>query len=431
MMIEVNLVFIAVSVMLVCLFLKIPVFAAILAGSVSYFALTPVVSAQIISQRMTAGIESIPLLAVPFFICAGVFMNTSGITRRIFNFCSILVGRMYGGLAQVNILLSTLMGGLSGSSLADAAMEAKMLVPEMEKAGMSKAFSTVITAFSSTIVPLIPPGIGMILYGSIANISIGKLFVSGLAIGVLMCITSMILTSMISRKRGYVPITKEKTKPEDLWKAFKEASLPLILPLIIIGGIRFGVFTATEAGAVAVLYSIILGFIYRELNLKNLIACLKESVLGTAPILLIVGAASAFAWVLTRERVPQTLTDMMVNGISNKYVFLLVVNLFLLVVGMFVEGNAATIVIVPLLVPIARHYGIDDIQFAFVFIYNMAIGALTPPVGTLMFVTCGITECKYKDFLKEAVPYYGIMLVNLLLISYVPIVTLGILDLVW
>jgi tripartite ATP-independent transporter DctM subunit len=412
--------------MLLCLFLKIPVFAAILTGAVSYFVLSPEVSARIIIQRMSAGIESIPLLAVLFFICAGVCMNTSGITKRIFNFCSILVRRMYGGLAQVNILLSCMMGGLSGSSLADTAMQAKMLVPEMEKKGMSKAFSSVVTAFSSTIVPLIPPGIGMILYGSIANVSIGGLFISGIAVGALMTVTSMILTSLISRKRGYVPISSDKMDWRQLWNTFREAAFPLMLPVIIIGGIRFGIFTPTEAGAIAITYAVLLGLFYHELDVKKIIACLKETVLGTAQIMLIVGAASAFSWILTRERIPQILTEMMINNISNKYIFLLIINIFLLGVGMLIEGNAATIVLVPLLAPIARSYGIPDIQFAFVFIYNMAVGALTPPVGTLMFVTCGITRCKYKDFLKEAIPYYAMMLANLLLISYIPAVTLGI-----
>jgi tripartite ATP-independent transporter DctM subunit len=178
-------------------------------------------------------------------------------------------------------------------------------------------------------------------------------------------------------------------------------------------------------------YSIILGFVYHELNFKKIIICFKETVITTSTILLIVGAASTFAWALTKERIPQALTEWMIANISNKYVFVGIVNLFLLGVGMFIEGNAATIVLVPLLAPIARSYEINEIQFAFIFIYNMAIGALTPPMGTLMFVTCGVTNCKIKDFLKESIPYFALMLFNLILITFIPAVTIGILDLVY
>jgi tripartite ATP-independent transporter DctM subunit len=412
---------IAVAVVLVCLALRAPVFISILAGSTVYFALIGHASPVVIAQRFTAGVESVPLLAIPFFVCAGVFMNYSGVTERIMNLCVVLVARMWGGLAQVNTLMSTLMGGLSGSSLADAAMTSKMLVPTMVRNGMPNPFSSVITAFSSTITPLIPPGIGMILYGSIANVSIGRLFVAGISIGLLMCLTMMILTSIIARKRGYKPLREHAALPSEVWTAFRQAALPLCLPVIIIGGIRLGIFTPTEAGAVAVMYSILLGICYGNLKSREFFAGIRETILATAAIMLIVGAASAFAWVLTRERIPQVLTVWMVEAtIGNRYLFLIVINLFLLVVGMFIEGNAATIVLVPLLVPIARAFGIDDIHFAFVFIFNMSIGAITPPMGTLMFVTCSITECKIRDFIFEAMPYFGQMLVCLVLITFIP-----------
>jgi len=309
------------------------------------------------------------------------------------------------------------MGGLSGSNLADAAMQAKMLVPEMEAKGFSKEFSTVVTATSSMITPLIPPGIAMILYGCIANVSIGKLFMAGLGIGALLCITMMILVRFISVKRGYQPLYKEKVSTKEFAKAAKPAILPLCLPIIIIGGIRFGIFTATEAGAIAIL----LGVFYKELNLKNMSQGLKETVCTTSSIMLIVAAASVFSWILTKERIPQQLTEWIVGAIDNKYVFLLVINIFLLVVGMFIEGNASMIILVPLLAPIAASYGIDEIQFAMIYIFNNAIGALSPPMGTLMFVTCGITKCKTAAFIKEAVPFYILLVINLLLITYVPV----------
>ncbi|GHV92086.1 C4-dicarboxylate ABC transporter [Spirochaetia bacterium] len=413
---------ITAAVMVVLLFMKMPVYLSVLAGSVAYFMLHPELPAQIMAQRVIAGIESVPLLAIPFFVCSGVIMNYSGVTRRIMRFCEVCMRKVPGGLAQVNVLLSTLMGGLSGSNLADAAMEAKMLVPEMEKKGFSKEFSSVVTAVSAMITPLIPPGIAMIIYGSIANVSIGQLFIAGIGPGILLCLAMMILVGSISIKREY---KSEMAEDIPFGQAFKEAILPLLLPIIIIGGIRLGVFTPTEAGAVAIIYALMLSLIYREFTFKGMAQALKETVATTASIMLIVGAASAFAWILTRERIPQRLTEFIITNVHNKYVFLLIVNVFLLMVGMFIEGNASMIVLVPLLVPVARAFGINDIQFAMVFVFNGAIGAISPPMGTLMFVTCGITRCKIATFIKEAVPFYIMLLACLMLLTFVPIFSLA------
>lgn len=410
-------------VLLVLLFLKVPVYLSVLGGSAVYFILNPTINTIMFAQRAITSVESISLLAIPFFVCAGILMNYTGVTKRILDFCSVLTGRMSGGLAQVNILLSTLMGGLSGSNLADAAMEAKMLVPEMEAKGFSKEFSTVVTAASSMITPLIPPGIAMILYGCIANVSIGKLFMSGLGIGTLLCVSMMILVRFISVKRGYQPLYTEKVPTKEFIAAVKPAILPLCLPIIIIGGIRLGIFTATEAGAIAILYAVLLGAFYKELNLENTFQGLRETVCTTSSIMLIVAAASAFSWILTKERIPQQLTEWIVTTINNKYIFLLAINIFLLIVGMFIEGNASMIILVPLLAPIAANYGINEIQFAMIYIFNNAIGALSPPMGTLMFVTCGITKCKTAAFIKEAVPFYILLVIDLLVITYIPAVS--------
>lgn len=417
---------------LILLFLKVPVFVSIIAGSVAYFFLNPDVNAMILAQRVSSAIQSTSLLAVPFFVCAGVFMNYSGVTRRIMALCDVLTGRMWGGLAQVNVLLSTMMGGLSGSSLADAAMEARMLVPEMEKKGMSKEFSSVVTAASAMITPLIPPGIAMILFGSLANLSVGKLFVSGIGVGLILCIGEMVTVSIISRKRGYAPNRKERLHWKQVAPVLKQAILPLILPVVIIGGIRIGAFTATEAGTVAVVYSIFLGLLYKEIDWNTIVKGLKETVISTAGIMMIIGAASALSWVLTKESIPQTITELMLQITDNKYVFLLLVNLFLLFVGMFIEGNAAMIVLVPLLYPIATGtYGIDGIQFAMMFIFNMAIGSLSPPMGTLMFVVCNETKCKLSTFIKESIPFYIVLLVELFLFATVPVLTTGLVNLIY
>ncbi len=415
-----DILLLASIIMLVLLFLKVPVYIAVLGGAMVYFVMNQGVNPIVFAQQTIIGTEKISLLAIPFFVCAGIFMNYTGVTKRIMDFCEVVTGHLPGGLAQVNVLLSTIMGGLSGSNIADAAMEAKMLVPEMERKGFSKEFSSVVTAASSMITPLIPPGIAMILYGCIADVSIGKLFISGLGVGALLCITMMILVGFISKKRGYGNLTTEKITWPKFWKAFKPAILPLCLPIIIIGGIRLGIFTATEAGAVAIIYAMFLGIIYKEMHMKDIVQGMKETVTTTASIMLIVSAASVFSWVLTKEKIPQQLTEWMMATINNKYVFLLVLNIFLLIVGMFIEGNASMIILVPLLAPIAKSYGINEIQFAMVYIFNNAIGALSPPMGTLMFVTCSITKCKTAAFIREAVPFYFLLLINLMLLTWIP-----------
>ena len=412
---QIYVILIACAVLLLCLFFKVPVFISVFAGALVYFLLGASSSPAILAQRIISGTQSIPLLAIPFFICAGVFMNYTGVTKRIMNFCNALTKRMTGGLGQVNVLLSTLMGGLSGSNLADAAMEAKMLVPEMEKAGYSKEFSSVLTATSAMITPLIPPGIGMILYG----------------IGILLCVSLMILVWIISKKRGYQVAQKEPRQKGEVGKSFRQAVLPLCLPIIIIGGIRIGAVTPTEAGTVAIVYALLLGVVYHEITIKNIISGLKESVATTASIMLIVGGASAFAWVLTRERIPQQLTTLITSSIHNKYLFLLIVIVFLLLVGMFIEGNAAMIVLVPLLAPVAAAYGIDEIHFAMLFIFVMAVGGVTPPMGTLIFVTCGVTKCDIKAFIKESLPFYVLLLIVMFLIAFVPVLSTGLVNLVY
>ena len=424
-------VIVMVVLLLVFLFMKVPVFIAVFGASAAYFVLTPSTNFSVFAQRAIAGCEGISLLAIPFFVFAGALMNYTGVTKRIMDFCKVLTSRMHGGLAQVNVLLSTLMGGLSGSALADAAMEAKMLVPEMERGGFSRPFSAVVTAASSMITPLIPPGICLILYGCIANISIGKLFIAGIGPGVLLCVSMMLLVSYVSKKRGYGSISREKMTARRFMGAFKPAFLPLLLPIIIIGGIRIGIFTATEAGSVACVYALLLGILYRELSFKDFLKAVQETLITTCTILLIVAAASTFSWILTKEQIPQRLTQWMVATIHNKWIFLVAVDIFLIIVGMFIEGNASMIILVPLFAPVAAAYGIDTIHFAVMFIFANMIGAFTPPMGTLMFVVCGVTECKTRSFIKEAVPFYILCAVDLLFLTFVPIYSTFLVNLIY
>ncbi len=411
---------------LALIFLDVPIFVSVFIGSVTYFFLNPAVKLPIAAQRITSGMESVSLLACPFFIMAGVLFNYCGITERLVEFCNVVTGRIYGGLAQTNILLSTLMGGMSGSSVADAAMEAKILVPAMMDSGMTNGFASVITAFSSLITPMIPPGIGMILYGTMAGVSIGKLFTWGLLLGIVLCTSMMIFTKNIAKKRSYNPLRSDKLPPGVLKRAIKRAWPSLVLPILIIGSIRIGIATPSEAGAVAVAYALMLGLVYKKLTWNSFLEAMKESAVTIGMILLIVGTASMYSWILTREQVPQAISDIVLSLISNKYIFLLVINIMLIIVGMFMEGCAATIILAPLLHPIAVGYGVDPIHFGMIFTLNLAIGCITPPMGTVMFATCGVTKCSLKEFLGEGKPYFAYMTIALFLLTYLPFIIPGI-----
>jgi len=426
-----NLVIICSLILLLFLFLKVPVYISVLGASVVYFFCDPAINPMIFAQKVISGTEGLSLLAIPFFVAAGIFMNYTGVTERIMHFCEVMTSRMYGGLAQVNILLSTLMGGLSGSSLADAAMESKMLVPTMIENGFSLPFSAVITAASGMVVPLIPPGVGLIIYGVINNISIGKLFVAGIGPGIVLSITLMIFTRFYSKKRKFLPKRKDKITVKEKIEAFKPAFWPLMLPIIIIGGVRLGIFTASESGAVAIVYAILLGLCYHELTFHKFLAGCKEAAVTTSSIMLIIAAATAFSWILTKEQVPQHFSEWMVSVIHNKYVFLAMTNVFLIVVGMFIEGNASMIVLAPILAPVASSFGIDPIHFAMVYIFNCTIGAFTPPMGTLMFVVCGVTKCSTKDFIKEAIPFYLLFLLDMIVLTYIPQFSTFLVDLIY
>lgn len=416
---------VAAILMLVLLFLNVPVFASVLGGCIAYFLLNPSagLDGMLAMQRVISGMQSVSMLAIPFFVAAGALMNYCGITRRMMKFCKILTGHLYGGLGQVNIVLSTLMGGMSGSSLADAAMEARLLVPDMRKAGYSNGYATAITAASSMITPLIPPGIAAIIYGSVTGTSIGRLFVAGIVPAIILCVVMMVIVSKHSKKRAIPRLSEKRASGRELWNAFVPAIAPLCLPIIIIGSIRLGICTPTEAGSVAILYALILGIVYKEIRFDNILTCIRETVCTTASIMLIVGAATCFSWILTWENIPQTMTTFLIGICHNKYIFLFAVNIFLLCVGMFIEATAAQIVLAPMLVPVAIAFGIDPVHFGMVFIFNMAIGSLTPPMGNLMFVTCGVTKCPTEEFIKEGKIFYVMLFVILMVMTYLPFIS--------
>jgi tripartite ATP-independent transporter DctM subunit len=401
--------------------INVPVGYAIAISSLVYFLYTSGLPPAVFVQKLVTSTHSFPLLAVPFVITAGVVMNHGGITKRLMALADALTGHLRGGLGHVNIVLSTLMGGLSGSANADAAMQSKVLVPEMSKRGYSKEFAAAVTASSSVIAPIIPPGIGLILYAYLANESVGRLFLAGIIPGILLCFGLMAVVGVISRKRGYRSNRERKASWSEAGTALRRSAWALVIPVGIISGIRFGLFTPTEAGALAVVYSVLVGlFAYGDLKVSSFPQILVESVLSTSVVMLIICSSKAFGFYMTWERLPMSFSVFIVELTSNPYALLLLINILLLIVGMFVEGSAALILLTPLLAPVAKLLGIDLVHLGIVMVLNLTIAGVTPPLGTLMFTTCSISGVGIRNFTKEVIPFLAVMVVVLLLITFIP-----------
>ena len=422
---------IAAILLVVLLFLNVPVYTSLVVSAMEYFVLSDV-NVVILAQKMARGLESTTLLAIPFFICSGILMNYGGIADRLFDFCKVILGHRPGALAQVNVLLSTLMGGMSGSNIADAAMQSKMVYPSMVKNGYDPPFSAAVTAASSLITPIIPPGIGLITFGYLGNVSVGRLFMAGILPGILMCIIMMIFVHFISVKKGYMPLRQNRASFREVGHASKSAVSAILMPVIIIGGIRLGILSPTEAGAAAIVYALVVGMIfYKSLSVKKIVRTLRETVESTTNVAIIFSAATAFSWVITNERVPQAISAWVTQNINNPNLFLLAVIVMLLIAGCVMDGGALQVLLVPLLLPAARSLGINEVHFGIVYILTSAIGTLTPPLGTVMFTVCNITGVKTSEFVKAEIPFYICLVLSLLIIAYVPQISLFLPNLVY
>jgi len=415
-------IYIPILIVFILYFSGIPIAYALFGASIVYFTFFDAgMPPDLVLQKFVTSASSFPLLAIPFFVMAGSVMNYSGISARLMQMAEVLTGHLVGGMAQVNVVLSTFMGGISGSANADAAMQSKILVPQMEKRGYSREFSAAITAASSAISPVIPPGIVLIIYALIAQVSVAKIFVAGYVPGLLMAAALMITVTLISRKREYKPSRNQRATAIEVGKQLKESIWALSLPFGIILGLRFGLFTPTEAGAMAVFASVLIGmFVYQELGVEHIKPILLDTIYGTGTVVLIIVSASVFGYYLNWERIPQELTALLLDFTSNKYLMLAVINVFLLAIGMFLEGGAALIIIAPLLVPVAVLLGIDPIHFGMIMIVNIMIGGVTPPFGSMMFTTCSVTKVPVATFMGEVWPFIIALLIALLIVTYVP-----------
>jgi len=406
---------------LLMMLLGLPIFVSLGIASLLHL-LTSNLNLLTLPQRITNAANSFPLLAAPFFILMGNIMNTSGVTRRIFNFANALVGWLRGGLGHANIVASMIFAGMSGSAVADAGGLGTIEIEAMKERGYDIDFSAAVTAASATVGPIIPPSLPMIIYGVLADTSVGKLFIGGIIPGILMGLSMMVLVGWIARKRNY---PKEPFPTiQSLWKAFREAFWALLAPVILFGGIVSGVFTPTEAAVVAAFYALILGlFIYKEFQLRQLPRLILMTMETNGVVLALVMTAVLFGWNLSVADVPQTLGRALLYVSSNPIVVLLIINLFLLAVGCFMEAIAAMMILIPILLPVAIKLQIDPVQFGLIIVLNLMIGTITPPVGIVLFVTANVAKISFERVTKATIPFLIPLLIVLLLVTLVPGIT--------
>lgn len=407
----------------VLLFLSFPVAVSMGLACVLAVLYQGDISITTVAQKMFTGLDSFPLLAVPLFILAGGFMETGGISVRLVRFASVLVGWIRGGLGMVSIVGTIFFSGISGSSAADTAAIGSIMIPSMSNRGYPRPLATAIVASAGAMGVLIPPCIIMILYGVATNTSIGYLFAAGFMPGALMGLALMAMVYVVAGKEN-LPREPRATCGQAVRAAW-EAIPPLLMPIIILGGILSGVFTATESAVVAVIYGVLLSMVvYRELSPRDIPTILSNSARLTGMVMLMVGMSSVFAWIVTAQRIPHAVTEAMMSFSQEPWVFLIMVNILLLVVGMFIDVTPAIITFSPILFPIAMQLGIDPVHFGIVVVANLGIGFITPPVGSCLYVAAGIAGISIEPVVKRIMPFFLMMVVTLIAITYWPDMTL-------
>ncbi len=388
------------------LIIGVPVAFALAASAIPVFTLTNAMPTTVVLQKMVAATQNFPLLAVPFFILAGNLMNETGITTRLINFSRLLAGWMAGGLAQVSVVLSFMMGGISGSAVADASMEARILGPGMLKQGYSREVTAVILAFGSIITATIPPSIGLILFGFINEVSIGRLFLAGIVPGFLLTVILMVTCWGVAKWKGYQPDLERLPTAREFGQGFLDSIWSLMFPVILVIGFRFGIFTATEAGAFLVAYAAIVGrFIYRELTLEKMYVAFRESITDIGTIMMLILMAAVLGYAMTIERVPQQVTEFVTTLTSDPLGMLLLVVGLLVVTGMFLEGAANILLVTPIVMPVLVSAGYDPVLLGIVMVTLINFGGLTPPVGVIMFMVCGVLNVRSGRYTAASLPF--------------------------
>jgi tripartite ATP-independent transporter DctM subunit len=410
--------------------LSVPVAVAVGLAAVAGMTLFTPLPLVLVAQQAFSSLDKFPLAAVPFFILAGNLMGEGGISRRLVDFAKSLVGGVQGGLACTCILTCMIFAAVSGSSVATTFAIGAILIPAMVKHGYPISFAASLQASAAELGVIIPPSIPMILYGVAAEVSIGELFVAGFGPGLLIASALMLAVWVWCKIRGYGKTDREGRLA--VLPATRAAGLALMMPVIILGGIYGGVFTPTEASIVAVFYALVVScFVYRELDLAGVVAILRKSVVSSSVIMLIIAMAGLFSFLLTRAGIPAQIGAYIIASFDSDWTFLLAVNLFLFVIGMFIETSAAIIVLAPILAPVAISFGIDPVHFGMVMVVNLALGMITPPFGVNLFAACAVARISLDRMTKSLLPFMGVVLACLMLITYLPWISLALRDLVY
>lgn len=415
---------IATGILVILIILGSPIAFAIGIASLAFILMTDPINLINVPLRMFAGINSFTLLALPFFILAAEIMIRAGVSTKLFRWVNLLVGTVRGGLAYVNILISTIFGSISGAALSDIAALGKIEINSMVENGYKKDFSCALTAASSLQSPLIPPSSIAILYAGIMNLSVGSVLLGGALPGILLG-SAQALYIFLNGKKLNLPKIEQRVSREEALKIWKDGLIALFMPLIILVGIIGGVFTPTEAAAVAVLYSLLAAVIvYRQVTLKDIYIAITETVRTTSILFIIVSCAAIFSWVLSSERIPEHIARFLLSLTKNKYILLTIINILLIIVGMWMETGAAIILFAPILAPIAVRMGVHPIHFAIVMILNLVIGLITPPVGVVLYATCKVGDVSFEELVRALVPYFFISFMVLAFVTYIPEIVL-------
>jgi tripartite ATP-independent transporter DctM subunit len=405
----------------VFMLMGMPVAFAIGISGCVFFLQHPELPVTIPIQLTITETQNFALLAVPLFILAGNVMNHSGIMHELLRLATVLTGRMQGGLGQVSIALSTLMSGVTGSSIADAAMNTRLLGFEMLKRGFSKGYAAGILSYGSLLAPIIPPGIGFILYGTVGQVSIGRLFAAGILPGLLLWATLALTISVTARKRGYKPELDKRPTAGEIARASWSGIWAILFPVILLAGLRFGIFTPSEIGAFAVVYAVLIGFFaYRVLRLKSLKEALEGSLVDIGAVMFLLALSAIFGYGIVFERIPEVISAWMLELTDSKALVMVLIVLFILLAGTFMEGSVLIIMLTPIFLPLVTKYGVDPVHFGLVFIMAATIGNYTPPVGAAMFVVCQILKCPIGQYTRESMPFLVAVSVLTLLLIFVP-----------
>lgn len=425
--------YIPILVTFALMFMNVPVAISLISGSLFYFAfLTDTLPLTSVVQKLVSANMSSTLLAVPLFLMVGTVMNRAGITQKLMGFCDSLVGHKVGGLAHINVLLSTLNGGICGSGGADAATECKILVPEMTKRGYPLPFSAAVTAASGLIAPIIPPGAGLILYGVMTETSVGKMFMAGYVPGILMCILEMAIVAVIAHRNNFQPSRSSRASFGEVARSFVDAFWSVLIIIVLVIGIRMGIFTVSEGACLVVFLCLFVGlFVYKETKVSEIPDMLVETFHGSSSIMLMIIAATLFGMYLSWAHIPQNLAAWMLSFTSSKMVFLFLSMILLLIFGMFLDGTAVLMIMTPLLWPVAQQFNVDVIHFGILLIVNTSIGSLTPPFGGVMYIVCKLLKVSIPDFVKACWPFIVGLIALMFFLMVFPEVVLFVPNLVY